>query len=243
MTALALHDVHEQWGGAFGALHGCEVVRHYGDVLAEHRALRETAAVLDLGFRSRLVVVGQDRDRFLNGQVTNDLQRLDVGQGCYAAIVNARGKMDGDAHLYRLSGEWLLDCEPGLTAKLSRRLEHYVVADDVRVLDAAPHYGLLSVQGPKAEEVVRQAIPGVALPAAPFAFVSLTHPEWGEMYCMNQPRLGRPGYDLHAPTGALALLAGSLQSAVARVGGRWAGWEAFETARIEAGIPRYGAGA
>jgi len=241
VSALALHDSHARWGGTLGSVHGCEVVFHYGDVAAEHGALREAAAALDLGFRTRLVVMGTDRDRFLNGQVTNDLRRLEVGQGCYAAIVNARGKMDGDAGIYRLPEEWLLDCEPGLTETLSSRLERHVVAEEVRMLDATPHYGLLSVQGPKAEEVIRRLLPDLPLPPAPYAFASFRHPAWGESYCMNQPRLGRPGYDLHLPAAGLVSAASQLDAAVRAVGGRWAGWEALETARVEAGIPRFGA--
>ena len=241
MSALALHDSHARWGGTLGSVHGCEVVCHYGDVAAEHGALSQAAAALDLSLRTRLVVMGADRDRFLNGQVTNDLRRLEVGQGCYAAIVNARGKMDGDAGIYRLPEEWLLDCEPGLTGALSSRLERHGVAEDVRILDATPHYGLLSVQGPKAAEVIRRLLPDLLLPPAPYTFASFKHPAWGEAYCMNQPRVGRPGYDLYLPVVGLASAAVELDAAVRAVGGRWAGWEALETARIEAGIPRFGA--
>lgn len=240
MIALVLHSLHESWGAVFGTAEGCEVVRHYGNVHAEHRALHERAAVLDLGCRTRLAVVGADRDRFLNGQVTNDLQRLPVGHGCYAAIVNARGKMEGDANLYRLPDEWLLDAEPGQAERLAARLERYVIADDVRVLDAAPHYGLLSVQGPQAAEVLRRAAPGVALPGQPFTLVTTSDAVGGTSYYVNQPRFGRAGFDLYVPRADLATMADRLRSAVEAHNGRWVGWEASEIARIEAGIPRYG---
>ena len=59
--------------------------------------------------------------------------------------------MESDLNIFNLAEELLLDFgQPGLTAKITERLEKFIVADDVQIVDAAPHYGLLSVQGPKA---------------------------------------------------------------------------------------------
>src|SRR5580704_15285943 len=106
-----------------------EVVEHYGDCLAEHAALRTGAGLLDLSFRGRLCVLGADRQRFLNGQVTNNVKDLKSGQGCYAALVTAKGKMQSDLNIYCLENEILLDFEPGLTATVQTRLEKFVIAE------------------------------------------------------------------------------------------------------------------
>jgi folate-binding protein YgfZ len=63
--------------------------------------------------------------------------------------------LQSDLNIYRLPDELLLDFEPGLTETIIERLEKYVIADDVQMTDVGPLYGLLSVQGPKAEEAVR----------------------------------------------------------------------------------------
>src|SRR5438876_7300330 len=94
----------------------------------DYEALTTTAGVLNLSSRSRLVLTGADRARFLHGQVTNDVKRLRVGEGCYAALTTAKGKMESDLYIYCLQDELLLDFEPGLTAKVSARLEKYIVA-------------------------------------------------------------------------------------------------------------------
>src|SRR2546423_14931608 len=114
MPTLSLHPFHQRSGAEFISLNGSEAVRHYGDVLAEHRVLIETAALLDLSFRSRLCLAGTDRTRFLHGQVTNDVNGLAIGQGCYAALITAKGRMQADLNIYRLEQELLLDLEPGL---------------------------------------------------------------------------------------------------------------------------------
>ena len=149
MEPLVLHEFHHALNAQFTEVRGLQVVGSYGDPLAEHAALRESAGVLDFSFRSRLCLTGADRVRFLHGQVTNDIGSVPAGEGCYAALVTAKGKMQSDLNVYCLANELLLDFEPALTGTVSQRLEKYIVADDVQIVDVGPLYGLLSVQGPK----------------------------------------------------------------------------------------------
>jgi folate-binding protein YgfZ len=241
MSTLTLHEFHDGLNARFTEVNGAEVVNDYGGWLGEHAALREMAGVLDLSFRGRICLTGADRVRLLNGQVTNNVKNLRVGEGCYAALVTARGRLVSDLNIANLANELLLDFEPGLTEVIAQRLEKYIIADDAQVVDAAPHYGLLSVQGPKAKTVVSGLGLPWELPLKPMNFVSLNDATLGEMYLMNQPRLGTEGFDLFAPTASLGAIADKLTAAARDVGGRICGWRALETARIEAGIPRYGA--
>lgn len=248
-----------------------QIVNDYGDWLAEHTALRQTAGVLDLSFRSRICLTGADRVRFLHGQVTNDIKKLRAGEGCYAALATAKGRMESDLNIFCLDDELLLDFEPGLTEKISQRLEKFIVADDVQVVDVAPNYGLLSVQGPKAEQVVLESgMIGLDVLRADRqvgpAIIRIPAAGLGEAYLANHPRLQptwrgeRPrepletdknvskelsprqftGFDFFIPNSSLCAIKDKLVAAARRMGGRLCGWKAFETARIEAGIPRFG---
>jgi folate-binding protein YgfZ len=265
MNPLMLHEFHHGLGARFTELNNAEVVNDYGDWLAEHAALRETAGVIDLSFRSRICMVGADRARFLHGQVTNDVKKLHAGEGCYAAITTAKGKMESDLNIFALADELLLDFEPGLTEKISARLEKFIVADDVQIVDAAPHYGLLSVQGPKAAEVINALGLFAEFPAQPLASVKISDDALGDIYLANYPRLSgfcrsrgdetqienqsetphvvsyNNGFDLFVPNNSLGTVADKLIAAAKQTGGRACGWQAFDTARIEAGIPRFGA--
>lgn len=259
MTVLPLHELHHALGANFTAVNGVEVVADYGDISAEHVALRDIVGVFDLSCRSRLCVLGADRVKFLHGQVTNDVQRLRTGEGCYAALVNAKGKMHSDLNIYRLAEELLLDFEPGYTAAVVARLEKYIITEDVQLLDAAPHYGLLSVQGPRAGEAIAQLGLPWALPAKPLTFTAHQDPTLGQLYLMRrtasglQPPSGAlptaqggdytspaPGFDLFIPIASLGAVFDKLVAAAKSLGGRACGWHALETARIEAGIPRFG---
>lgn len=234
---LPRREFHQSLGARFTTVSGAEVVADYGGPLAEHRALRETAGVLDLSFRSRLCLLGADRVRFLHGQVTNDVKKLRPGEGCYAALTTAKGKMQSDLHVFVLPDEILLDFEPGYAASVSQRLEKFIVADEVQVVDVAPLYGLLSVQGPKARGL--EAF--VDWPDQPFGSVKFSDATLGEIYVINHARLGSIGFDLFVPCNSMVAVAEVLISASSAIGGRAVGWNAFEIARIEAGVPRFGA--
>jgi folate-binding protein YgfZ len=237
MLPLSLHEFHRDAGAVFGEVNGREVVSHYGDWLAEYAALREGAAVLDLSFRGRLCVLGADAQRFLNGQVTNNVKDLQIGEGCYAALVSAKGKLQSDLNIYRLENEMLLDFEPGQSEAVTQRLEKFVIAEDVQVVDVARDYGLWSVQGPKAAEAATGLSPQFMAPPKAMALTKIEEAALGEIYVTKTPRLRSQGFDLFVPEAAM-------KDAVERLlsrGGRLCGWQALETARIEAGVPRFGA--
>jgi folate-binding protein YgfZ len=238
-----LHEFHQSLGAHFTELNGSEIVADYGDILAEHNALRQTAGVLDLSSRSRLCLVGADRARYLHGQVTNDIKKLAPGTGTYATVTTAKGKMECDLNIFCLRDELLLDFEPGLTEKITERLGRFIVADDVQIVDAAPHYGLLSVQGPQAAQVVGAVdlCAENALPAKSYNSVKISDPTLGEIYLANLPRLGSAGFDFYVPNDSLGAVADKLIAAAKQPGGRACGWTAFEIARVEAGVPRFGA--
>jgi folate-binding protein YgfZ len=241
MTTLALHEFHAGLNAQFAEVNGCEVVNDYGDAAAEYAALRNTAGALDLSFRGRICLTGADRVRFLNGQVTNNVKDLRTGQGCYAALVTAKGKLESDLNIYALANELLLDFEPGYGSTVAQRLEKYIIADDVQVVDAAPHYGLLSAQGPKAENVVRSLGLPSEIPEKPMQFATASDATLGEVYLMNQPRTGTSGFDLFVPIAALGAVMDKLIAAAKLAGGRACGWRALEMARLEASVPRFGA--
>ena len=204
-------------------------MRHVHVVEQEFTALTQAAGWLDQSDRSRLCLLGTDRVRFLHGQVTNDINGLGELTGCYAALVNAKGKMESDLFAYRLTDEILLDFEPGLTAVVQARLEQYVIAEDVEIADVAPHFGLLTVQGPQATTVLTAL--DLPTPSEPLT-VAYTE---DEIYVVHQPRLGTVGFDLFIPIDAMDDWRERLTAHAPRCQ-----MPAFEKARVLATIPRFG---
>ena len=190
-------------------------------VASDYQALTEGAAFIDFSNRGRLCLIGADRQAFINGQVTNNVKDLRVGHGCYAALVNNKGKMISDLNIFILENEILLDFEPGLADKVKERLEKFIIADDVQIVDAASSYGLITVQGPEAVAAVESL--GWRVPQNSFHIQQ--QDSW---YIANVPRLSAPGVDLFFPLDASHSLKANCSI------------QAFDTARIERGIPRFG---
>src|SRR2546430_4650623 len=97
--------------------------------------LRSTEQLFDLSARVKLRVLGADRFRFLNGQLTNDVRKATETIALEACVLNAKGKME--AHLFgHANGDsFLLDADPVLQTSLQARLERYIIADDVQIED------------------------------------------------------------------------------------------------------------
>jgi len=236
MDRLPLAPFHSRHGARFLDLNGKEAASDYGDWRAEHKALREGAGLIDMSFRSRLCIVGADAQKFLNGQVTNNVKDLKVGQGCYAALVSAKGKMQSDLNIYRLENELLLDFEPGMTEAVKQRLEKFVIAEDAQLIDVGPLYGLLRVQGPKAATIIAELPWLTTAPHEPMGIAAIQVDAFGELYLAFHPGPPSPAFSFFAPVEFLERLAEALVDPV----GRLCGWQALETARVEATVPRFG---
>jgi tRNA-modifying protein YgfZ len=234
MAPLSLHDFHQARGAIFTNQNGRETVASYASTENEYLSLTSRCGVIDLSFRSRICLLGADREKFLHGQVTNEILRLPPRQGTYAALVTAKGKLQCDLFVYKLPDELLLDFEPGLAPSITARLEKYIIAEEVQIVDVTPHYGLLSIQGPTSAEILQSLSLVPSLPKTALSWDKGAS-RGGDLYVVNNPRYGAAGYDLFVPNGDLRAVADRLAELAA-----WVGLEACEIARIENAIPRFG---
>src|SRR5262245_39864799 len=94
----------------------------------QYRVLREGAGMIDRSERGKLLVFGPDALEFLQGQLTNDLEAIDVGQGCYAALLDRKGHMQADMRFLRLEADRLwIDLEQASNDVVARHLSLYRV--------------------------------------------------------------------------------------------------------------------
>jgi tRNA-modifying protein YgfZ len=118
----------------------------------QYRALREDAGFL-VRERGMAHVRGADAVDYLEGQLTNDLEALDAGDGCYAALLDRKGRMQADLRVLLLHEDdvWL-DFEPVATEPALKHLRMYSVGREVEVADAAGEWIIASVIGPRAAQ-------------------------------------------------------------------------------------------
>jgi len=120
---------------------------------AEHRTLTEACGLVDRAGRGRLALTGADRRTFLHGQVTNDIEVLEPGRGCYAALLTHKGKMLTDLRVLELGDEMLLSCERAGLQELFNMIRRYKLGSDVELHKRTLEMGELSLIGPDARRV------------------------------------------------------------------------------------------
>jgi folate-binding protein YgfZ len=96
-------------------------------------------------------VTGRDVADYLQGQLTNDVEAIEPGGGCYAALLDRKGHIQADMRVLRTGPEeFLLDLEPAALPAALRHLETYKIGRDAEVSDATAELALISVIGPAA---------------------------------------------------------------------------------------------
>ncbi|HLH67053.1 MAG TPA: glycine cleavage T C-terminal barrel domain-containing protein [Solirubrobacteraceae bacterium] len=140
--------------------------------LSEYRAVREACGLIDRSERGKLALTGADAKPFLQGQVTNDIEALEPGSGCYAAFLTPKGKMLGDLRVLDAGAPGsdperlglgddgdgpgqllLLDTERVALQGLFNVLRRFSVGYDVQIHKQTLQRGLLSLLGPAAAQV------------------------------------------------------------------------------------------
>jgi folate-binding protein YgfZ len=125
----------------------------------DYELLTESAGLLDRSERAKFVVRGGEAVDFLQGQVSNDVEALAPGTGCYAAILNHKGKLRTDLRILRGKDFLWLDTEAIGHAVLRHMLDTYSVGRDVQWEDLTEDHAILSLIGPGADELAPEAPP------------------------------------------------------------------------------------
>ena len=121
---------------------------------SEYELLSEAAGLVDRSDRAKFLVRGGEAAEFLQGQVSNDVEALEPGTGCYAVILNHKGKLRTDLRVLRGKDFFWLDTEAIGHAVLAHMLRTYALGRDVQWEDVSATRTLVSVVGPAARELV-----------------------------------------------------------------------------------------
>src|SRR5919198_481265 len=123
------------------------------EAAAADRLLTEDVGLVDRSERGKLALTGEQAREFLNGQVSNDVEALAPGTGCYAALLTNKGKMLGDLRVLATGDELLLITERVALQALFDQIRRGAIGWDAELHKRTLQQGLLSVIGPRAREV------------------------------------------------------------------------------------------
>lgn len=202
----------------------------------EYRALHGEAVWMDRSTRdARIEVRGPDRIEWLHGLLTQDIATLAPGQGAYAAYLTPQGRMVADLQVFHRGDSVLLETPAPARASLLSRLDQFVIMEDVTVTDVSDRVGCLTVCGPAAAAwtAACTGLDRAALEQLPeYGHVALHTPD---AFVAATRAFGVEGFDLFGSPGDLATWHVLLGARAPH-----ASESLLETARIEAGRPRFG---
>lgn len=198
------------------------------DHLPTLSAMREGAAVVDRSRRGLLCLTGKDPIGMLNAVLTNDVPAQE-DRGAYAMLLNPKGRIQTDLRVIMAGEAILIDTEPEGAEAAKEILGRYAPFSRVNLEDISDSWSVLGLYGPRARELL-----GVT---------DLAEHQSREIVIEGRTLLAVgvavpvSGYDLIGQTEAVDAAREYLTSRDATP----ADLDAYETARIEAGVPRFGA--
>jgi tRNA-modifying protein YgfZ len=120
------------------------------EAAAAHRVMTEDVALVDRSERGKLALTGAEAKTFLNGLVSNEVEALEPGTGCYAALLTNKGKMLGDLRVIDTGAELWLDTERVALQALFDTIRRGSVGWQVELHKRTLQQALLSLIGPRA---------------------------------------------------------------------------------------------
>jgi aminomethyltransferase len=212
-------------------------VQYPAGITAEHKAVRTACGVFDVSHMGEFLVRGPGAADFVNYVGTNDVTKLADGQAHYSTLCNERGTVEDDCLVYRYGADRLMLVVNASNA--DKDLAHvlrYKDRFDCTVEDVSDATGLLAVQGPQAEEVLR---PLTAVDLSAIKYYWFAEGEVAGVPCTisRTGYTGEDGFELYCP----AERAGELWDALLATGRITpCGLGARDTLRLEMGMALYG---
>ena len=193
------------------------------------------ALLFDLSNRTQIEVTGRDRVKFLHSFCTNDIKKLQPGQGCEAFVTNVNGKVLGHIFVFAEHDSLWLESVAGSAATLLPHLDRYVITEDVRFADRSAEFAELLLVGPQSTELLeRLGLIVAAFPryghlangTATLPLRSIRRVDW----------LDSPTWLLSMPTAQRD----EVQRTLTQAGAQLATEDEFHSSRIANGFPLYG---
>jgi aminomethyltransferase len=220
-------------GARIGEYCGVETAARFTSPESEYESLQSGCGLYDLGWQARIVVTGEDRQRWLNGMVTNNVRDLGVNHGLYCFLLTAQGRIQSDMYVYNRGDRILIDTDGSQAEKLKEIFERFIIMDDVEV--SAPELKIaVGVAGPRADVVLRAA--GLDDCGLPELEIKILESADSKVELVRKGARTQAMHEISAPVTVISTLWDQLREKEATP----VGFEALELWRIAGGTPRYG---
>lgn len=205
--------------------------------MEEYKALREAAAIGEVSPRAQIAVAGSDRAAYLQGLLTNDIQALTAGTGCYAAWLTPQGRMITDLHVLESGDMILLDVPAELSEAIIQRLDQFLFSEDVQLAPLSGQLRAIPIHGPGAAAVLEKTVPGASSLEAWKEYQNARFDLDGVPVVLARvTELDVPGYRAYVAASS----ADSFVRALTANGAVSVSQDVIDVVRVEAGYPVFG---
>lgn len=198
----------------------------------EFASLTTNAGIFDLGYRAYIKITGSDRLRWTNGMVTNTIQGLADDHWNYSFLLNAQGRIRGDANVYRTPDWLILQTDRSQIDRLLPHLDHFIIMDDVELHPLDASQTTIGIAGPHAEAILS----ALGFPAPEKGTFVTVNTHGYDVTLVRAHGTLVPHFEIWLPVSALDAIWSSLQNA----GAVPCGVAALEALRIAEATPLYG---
>ena len=228
-------DLHEAHGATFEERGGRRVVSHYGRPETAHRAVRNGAAVIEMGY-GVVLVEGDDRVEFVDNAVSNRVPAAD-GEGCYALLLDPQGRIETDMYVYNAGERLLLFTPPSTVEAIVADWREKVFIQDVEIRNASDEFGIFGVHGPKSTEKIASVLNEAGAPEPHLSFVRGTMRGVGVTAIASDAPTGEEGYEVVCAADD----AERILDALLTIGSNAApfGYRSWDSLTAEAGTPLF----
>ncbi|MGI8782158.1 MAG: aminomethyltransferase family protein [Acidobacteriota bacterium] len=209
------------------------------EFIDQYEALRTGVGWRDRSAQAKIEMNGDDRARFLNGMLTNDVKSLAPGQGCYAAMLSVQGKVLFDVSVLVLEDRFLLETGPELKTRLLDSLNKYIIMDQVEMRDVSDERAILTLVGPASTRLLTQLLGQQAPALGPLEHRAVSI-AGKSIRIVRNDYTGTRGWDVWMAAADRGDIEDLLMRSGAALGLQKIEAEVWNLARIEAGRPLYG---
>ena len=145
----SLYDEHIRLGAKMVPFAGWLMPVQYISIVEEHQAVRNSVGVFDISHMGQFIVDGAGARAWLNGMLTNNVDKLDIGTGQYTFLLNERGGIIDDLIVYRVEEQkYLLVVNAGRADEDFAWLQNHL-KEDCSLTSRSADFGAVAIQGPR----------------------------------------------------------------------------------------------
>lgn len=202
-------------------------------IVEKYAAALADAVVYGRSDRGLIEITGKDRAAWLHNLVTNEVKKLQPGEGNYAFAVNIKGRCVFDCNMLIDADRILLDVDLRWIDAAARHLTKYTITEDVTLQNVTASFARMAIMGPGAAAVLGRLCGANLTPMVQLQHAAAKIAE-ADVRLIRHDFAGVPAAELLIPLDAVDRVTAAIDAngPLPRIGD-----DAVRMLRIEAGIP------